>query len=359
MSRTFLVFGIGAQLVLLLALALALVWYRFWGAVDSHRRGREREQLETALTAYRTGEEGPEAVARAAGEVSLLALHRLLEDRLPELADGSRAELVEALRTGAWRDRVRRSASSRFWWKRLTAAESLLLLGESREAPLVVRLARDDHAAVFTTALLAARRVRPAGLPKLLLDRLEGSSAHQHRGLYLDVLAAYGEDLLPVLRERLDRPASEQERSVHLQVAARLGARELRADVAELARDAQKEVRIDAVRVLGDWGAVPDVLEALTDALEDPAWQVRTQAASALGSLADETGRRELLDQLRRALDDPSWWVRLRAALSLYRLGPEGRRELEAAAAGEDRYPRDMASYVLGLDEAAIAELQR
>jgi HEAT repeat protein len=54
----------------------------------------------------------------------------------------------------------------------------------------------------------------------------------------------------------------------------------------------------------------PEDLDTVRAFLGDPRWQVRVQAASALGRVgtADDEPR------LARMLGDPEWWVRYRAA---------------------------------------------
>lgn len=86
--------------------------------------------------------------------------------------------------------------------------------------------------------------------------------------------------------------------------------------------------------------------------LGDAAWQVRAQSAAGLGA----TGAVRAAESLRSALNDKSWWVRLRAALSLRRLGPVGAEILRRVTPEEDRYAYEMARYILGLDDAAVAE---
>jgi hypothetical protein len=63
-----------------------------------------------------------------------------------------------------------------------------------------------------------------------------------------------------------------------------------------------------------------------------------------------------MASSLAQALRDPSWWVRLRAGLTLRRLGAPGIDILGQTDPDEDRFAFEMAQYVLGLDEAAVAE---
>ena len=101
--------------------------------------------------------------------------------------------------------------------------------------------------------------------------------------------------------------------------------------LAQLAHgDADAEVRRAAIGALGMAG--PDeaeaALPALSTALRDSAWQVREEAATTLGKVAQGTTasaqRAAAGAVLRHAMGDDYWQVRLRAARSLGRLRDPG-----------------------------------
>ncbi|MPW18013.1 HEAT repeat domain-containing protein [Paraburkholderia sp. CNPSo 3157] len=88
------------------------------------------------------------------------------------------------------------------------------------------------------------------------------------------------------------------------------------ADIA--ARDPDAEIRRAAIGALGFAQADDSVMPvALLQALHDPVWQVREEAATTLGKLRAQSAR----DALIAALDDDYWQVRLRAARALGQLG--------------------------------------
>jgi HEAT repeat protein len=96
--------------------------------------------------------------------------------------------------------------------------------------------------------------------------------------------------------------------------------------------------------------AAADSLHALAGALHDRAWQVRAQAALALGALgvAGVPAVPALVTRLR----DLSWWVRRNAAYSLGRMGLIGQQALASVAAHDhDAYARDAACEVLQMIE--------
>ena len=83
------------------------------------------------------------------------------------------------------------------------------------------------------------------------------------------------------------------------------------------AGDAQADVRRAAVGALGFASAAdPAILDALLAALRDDAWQVREEAVTTLGKLRANPAREPLV----AALDDAYWQVRLRAARALGQL---------------------------------------
>lgn len=349
MEYPFLVYALAAQGAVLVLLFGGLAWYQVSGAVSSVRRRSERSRLEEALDLWLEGSAPAGSVAEELRTASLFSGAIFLDHRFSSLPEPRREELARTLRASAWFDRVLGQAGSPLWWRRLTAAEVLDHLGTRDDVDVLEELLVDDHPAVSTAALLTIRRLRPDDLMEPLLDEAQLARESPHWDLIMEVLAGYGEDLVPLLRYRLRKPADEDARVVHLRLAHHLRAPSLQAPVQELIRMAPLETRINAVRTLASWSD-PSVVAALRQALEDPAWQVRVQAASGLG----EVGAEEAVPDLRDALSDPSWWVRLRSALALRRLGRPGREALEGVDPDADPYARDMAEYVLGLDEAAV-----
>jgi len=79
----------------------------------------------------------------------------------------------------------------------------------------------------------------------------------------------------------------------------------------------------------------------LTQLLADPRWEVRAQAAKALGRLNATEAAEPLADALR----DASFWVRQNAAAALMSMDTVGRAVLEGiAAASDDRFAVDAAA---------------
>lgn len=331
---------------------LLLVWplVRRW--IEA-RRERQRRRLLVAVRERRAGE-GIGAVQAALARCRPGVLLRALETVEEEGFGSKDLDLDRLVRATPAFGRVERTAGSLFWWRRQTAAQLLARVGRpAADRPLLVALLRDDHPAVSTAALMAARRLGWPDLVEPLLD-LALEEGPGHRGeeeLLHETLAALDADVVPELRSRLKAAARGPQEITLLRIAARLGDARLLSVLVDRLRNGGLEVRIQAAKSLAALGD-PDAEDALRQALEDAAWQVRTQAASALGEL----GAAEAAEGLRRALSDPSWWVRLRAALALRKLGASGREILAGIDADADRYAADMADYVLGLEEAALRE---
>lgn len=94
----------------------------------------------------------------------------------------------------------------------------------------------------------------------------------------------------------------------------------------------------------------PETLPDVRALLAHADWQVRVQAARALGRV----GERRDAERLAQLLSDREWWVRYRAAEALLELPALPRRELEALHASlTDRFAADMLSQAMAESAAA------
>lgn len=92
----------------------------------------------------------------------------------------------------------------------------------------------------------------------------------------------------------------------------------------------------------------PETIVDVRALLDHPDWQVRVQAARALGRI----GSRDDAPRLTRLLGDPQWWVRYRAAQALRELPALSRLDFEAVRASlTDRFALDMLDQVLAEGE--------
>jgi HEAT repeat protein len=77
---------------------------------------------------------------------------------------------------------------------------------------------------------------------------------------------------------------------------------------------------------------------------------VRAEAARALGNL----GSADTAIHLQQAIDDPDWQVRRNAAVSLCLLGPAGRALLQTTSESGTAQARQTAAHVIELDRMGI-----
>lgn len=94
----------------------------------------------------------------------------------------------------------------------------------------------------------------------------------------------------------------------------------------------------------------PDTIDVVRQLLGHEDWQVRVQAARALGRI----GTREDAPRLTALLGDAQWWVRYRAAQALRELPTLSPRDLAALRDSlTDRFARDMLEQVLAEEASA------
>lgn len=94
----------------------------------------------------------------------------------------------------------------------------------------------------------------------------------------------------------------------------------------------------------------PETIAEVRSLLAHPDWQVRVQAARALGRI----GNRDDAPRLTALLGDPQWWVRYRAAQALRELPALSRADMQAVRASlTDRFALDMLDQVLAEQETA------
>lgn len=222
--------------------------------------------------------------------------------------------------------------------ERLLAA---LVLGHLRDRAAwdqLLPLARIGDSALSLTALWALVRVDPQAaadyLTPLFVEREDWALSHvagilqQAAGPVALVLAR----LLPQLsEERLPRALRIAE---SLRVPLPGGA------LAGALRSNSPAVVVAALRGV----IAPDSIEDVRRLVAHEDWQVRVQAARALGRI----GEREDAARLTALLADPQWWVRYRAAQALRELPLLSRADLEEVRASlTDRFALDMLDQVL------------
>ncbi|MFC0254007.1 HEAT repeat domain-containing protein [Massilia consociata] len=229
--------------------------------------------------------------------------------------------------------------------ERLLAA---LVLGHLRDRaawPQLLPLAQAGDSALSLTALWALVRVDPEAaadyLTPLFIEREDWALSHV-AGILQQASAQVAGVLARVLPQLGDGGDSRLPRALRIAESLRapLPAGVLRTALAS----SSPAVVIAALRSV----ITPDTLDEVRALLAHEDWQVRVQAARALGRVG-ERGDAALLTGL---LGDREWWVRYRAAQALRDLPLLGRADIEAVRASlTDRFALDMLDQVLAEGE--------
>jgi len=219
---------------------------------------------------------------------------------------------------GYLRSRIRR--------RRVLALRHLHRVAGSDEVPALLATRGDEHVVRVMAVQVMARvgspedmvgLLRDLRLPQRLMEQPIGGMLHHMPALQLEALLRHwGELVCPAVRRLV------------LVTAARTTPAACLSTVAVAASSRLPEDRIGAAVAAGllpPRFGVPWLVELLSD----EAWQVRAQAAAALGSSADPLAAAPL----ETVLGDMEFWVRRNAAEALVRLGADGRRRLITVAA--------------------------
>jgi hypothetical protein len=350
-STTFLAVVATAQLAFFVAMFAWLVVYR---GLDERRKRRRRAQgaaLSRALMDLLAGRITPDqfvgTLGRSDGHVIVAVLHQYAS----QIGGEPWERVVDAVRQTAWFDRfVPPRARSRLWWQRLVAARLLAIAGRESDLSLTRELVRDHHPAIKVAAIKIVRRVRDDSVLEIVLDEALAAKPVVRRYLF-DTVVSVRQVLVPLLARRLETAGSVEELRSLIALGGELSAIEFFDPLLGYTGHEAMEIRVAVARALGSYPH-PRTEAVLSDLLSDKQWQVRTQAGSSLGVIRAVGAR----GALKRALSDGNWWVRLRAAMALRQLGGAGTQVLHDIEAGEDRFALEMARYVRGLSDEAVAD---
>jgi HEAT repeat protein len=216
-----------------------------------------------------------------------------------------------------------------------------LLLGHLRDRDswdTLRGLAGSPDVTLSLSALWALVRIDPhaaaAYLTPLFVERDDWAMSHvagilkEASAPVADVLA----NLLPAL------PTHRLPRALRIAEALRIALPE------DLLAGALAGGDVDLVTAALRIVATPGLRDRARGLLAHPDWQVRVQAAKALGRIGDASD----VDRLVVLLADREWWVRYRAAQAIVDLPWLGRSELAALQAGlGDRFAADILAQVI------------
>jgi HEAT repeat protein len=230
--------------------------------------------------------------------------------------------------------------------ERLLAALLLGHLGDRQAWPELLRLTGMDDPTLSLTALWALVRIDPQAaaeyLTPLFIEREDWAMSH-----VAGILQQAGTPVAAVLAGMLPRlDAKRLPRALRIAEALRV---ELPADtLATAMRGSEIAIVTAALRIVN----TPLLQEQVRPLLGHEDWQVRVQAAKALGRIGDRAD----VERLLGLLADREWWVRYRAAQALVELPWLKRADLDALHASlQDRFAADMLAQVMAEQDAAAA----
>jgi HEAT repeat protein len=222
--------------------------------------------------------------------------------------------------------------------ERLLAALTLGYLRDQQAWPQLLALSALPDRTLALTASWALIRIDPQAAAERIMPQFLDSEdwALPHvAGMLQEAAAPAGEALarlLPGLPEAQLPRALRMAEALRMQVPSSVLARALGSGDIGLLVAALRSV------------TMPDAIDAVHHLLGHAHWQVRVQAARALGRIG-EPGDIERLAQL---LADPEWWVRYRAAQSLVELANLYGEPLDGVRAQlSDRFASDMLAQVM------------
>lgn len=224
-------------------------------------------------------------------------------------------------------------------------AEACLILGRLRQVdaiPLLVERLRDVDSAVRRQAIGALADLGAVEALGAVAEAIDVSADWSNQ-LAIMALARMGPASSSQVGALLAGSRSPAMTKALLQVTGQLGVAADPAAVRALASHPDPEIRIEAVRTLGNIAPDPESVTVCLTAMDDSEWPARALAAWSLGRLRD--GR--AIPRLERAMGDTAYWVRHHAAEAIAGLGEAGETALQRRLSDANPFVRDMAAQVL------------
>jgi hypothetical protein len=263
---------------------------------------------------------------------------------------------------GAFLDRVRvyyrklgilerdiKALKSPLWHVRLIGLRHIVLAGGAEALEDVARLSEDR----YIIRLLAAGIVGKHGTPEQLtkfMHTMDPSRRIMEQPV-LTMLRGLPTDRLNYLMENLASFQSASMRRVLLQCYSVVSPDKTVEMLPRLSSDPAKEVRIGVCMAAGGL-VLGEPQPWLIKMLEDSEWEVRAQAAKALGKYKEQS----VVVALEKAIGDRSFWVRQNAAAALSAMGDMGIMSLrELAVSSKDKFATDAAVQELRRHELFVA----
>jgi hypothetical protein len=317
-----------AQIGLFLAIlmAVAVIAERTLFARQSRQR-RRFNSLHGPIV--RRALEGSDAAARelaASPPANHFSIARLLvepaiDERHPERVVRARV-LARSLALGPLADGF---LASYWWWRRALGLRIFGVLQERNRTAAIVAALDDPQPEVRAAALDALADLRdPASLPAIVVRLHDESLSLGRRAA---ALAAFGHECEPLLLDLAE--ADVTHRLAYARALSLCGTERSRPALCDWTLDSRPDVRVAALRTLGNVGLDEHAARIAIAALGSDDAGMRAAAASAL---AGWTGPGGAASHLAAHLDD-EWLVAVQAARSLQSMSDVGHRELRAFAA--------------------------
>jgi hypothetical protein len=331
-----------AALMLTLMLGLQILRLRMALRARARRDARVLARWRPLLNAAIVGE--PPATLPPLARADRLHFIKLWIHLQASLRGEAGAALNDIARRLRLDDEARAMLGRRARTERLLAAMLLGHLGERGAWAQLLRMAVLDDATLSLTALWALVRIDPQAAAEVLtpmfVERDDWAMSH-----VAGILKQASAPVAAVLAGMLPRlSAARLPRALRIAEALRI---ELPDDLlAGALASSEVAVVTAALRTV----ETPGLLSRVRALLGHEDWQVRVQAAKALGRI----GGREDVERLAALLADREWWVRYRAAQALLDLPWMGASELDALQASlTDRFAADILAQALAEQRAA------
>ena len=361
-----LVYIVSAGFALITVALLAVLLVR--QAVVLRKMGREDKRCKELLGLAMEYLEEPEFIPAfkaqlKKGDMKLIV--RVFGDLLPKLKGDYVENVVALMRELGIRETSLQQISSKKWWRR---AEAAAILGYFREPTVVSALEHaldDNNVHVRLEAARSLARQKAISSVAGLVARLSVVDPTQSLAVR-EIFRSLGKPAVPGLIAVLESDVPDSTKLVAADALGHIGdpravksllkvydAGESSADSAHVSRNRGFAERPQATHrnvtlqltIMHSLAKLYDKssVKALTDALDDPIWEIRACACECLGKM----GVREVVPKLEYLMSDNHWWVRYYAAAALFEMGRTGLASLKKTALGLSARAKEIATDLL------------
>jgi len=309
----------------------------------------ERERFAPSVAFLVSGAGDIEALRKAEGSLEWCAIEGLLFGALDD--PGADREIVLGVfeELGYVRHYIRDlRLGSR--WEQAGAAEKLGRIGCGRGAPYLVKGLASAHADVCNTAVHSLGVIRDEKAVPHIMERLVKAIENREEvsiRIMKSSLIAFGAPAVPHLISGLGN-RSWQVRAAAADILGEMNGPQVVRALTVALNDTERDVRAKAAKGLGKLRDASSALP-LIEHMDDPHWVVRLHVTRASGLVRDPAA----VEHVIMRLNDINWQVRKAAAEALGRFGGSALVALlDVYLNGLDRYSKEQAS-----DEIARAGL--